>query len=1032
MIRTAASSVAALCLAVPAAWAGSETQADVQNYLLSGELMIFSEGEQALPSGWSLAVDGVPSDNTILARLAGQGELVRENGGVAAFFSKPMPTGPGQFVLASADGRSIALGELSIAIIDGQWSVLSNSAALSGRPVFVLTNSESAFARRGDDFTLTGELALAPQTAAELGLALSGPSTVGALTVLGSAFFDPAKPVVQAAPSAASAIGPDVIVSTIGTTFGEYGAVGSIGAYAVTTVSCNVGDTDAIWIDGGTQPNRHPVIGTQLYRFKSVGGATRFEQIGMSWLKHGFCAADAPNCTSINPHALPSPTYVSNGSCDWLGLFATDTYSDGLNASQPGCGPRSEVNPWTGVYPFPYILGAGASGNAIYKRLQVNNADLDPAQNSGATYWGEVVYICTDEPDAHKYDNYSIRQTTVGALSGGQYNLSFSGSTIPMKSALQQWATVDAGVSVTSVDVPGDGRIYLGTKVTNLGGGQYHYEYALFNMNSDRAVQAISVPLGQSSPATSVGFHDVDYHSGEPYSLTDWTSTVTPGSNVTWATQTYATNVNANALRWSTTYNYRFDSTGAPAAGQVTITLFKPGTPTTLVFNNVQVPGGSVCPDTDGDGTNDCLDGCPLDPNKIAPGQCGCGVLDTDSDGDGVANCNDGCPNDPLKIAPGVCGCGVSDVDSDGDGTPNCTDGCPNDPLKTAPGACGCGNVDVDTDGDGDLDCVDNCPLTYNPAQADGDGDGVGNVCDNCPTAANAGQADADADSVGDACDNCPTTFNPPQGDIDGDNVGDVCDGCPNDPAKASPGVCGCGVADNDSDGDGTPDCNDGCPNDPSKTSPGACGCGVADTDSDADGIPDCTDNCDAISNPSQADCDFDGVGDECEYAAGTQWDANQNGIPDQCEACPSIFTYCTAGTTTSGCQATMSATGIPSISAPSGFVITTSNIEGQKLGLLFYGVTGPKAGVWAPGSSSYLCVKSPVQRIPSANTGGTAGACDGSLSVDFQSYLATHQGALGQPFVAGQIVNVQAWFRDPPAPGTTSTSNALQFTTCP
>jgi hypothetical protein len=51
------------------------------------------------------------------------------------------------------------------------------------------------------------------------------------------------------------------------------------------------------------------------------------------------------------------------------------------------------------------------------------------------------------------------------------------------------------------------------------------------------------------------------------------------------------------------------------------------------------------------------------------------------------ANCHDGCPNDPLKIAPGQCGCGAPDTDTDGDGTADCVDGCPNDPLKTAPGS---------------------------------------------------------------------------------------------------------------------------------------------------------------------------------------------------------------------------------------------------------------------------------------------------------------------------------------------------------
>jgi hypothetical protein len=51
----------------------------------------------------------------------------------------------------------------------------------------------------------------------------------------------------------------------------------------------------------------------------------------------------------------------------------------------------------------------------------------------------------------------------------------------------------------------------------------------------------------------------------------------------------------------------------------------------------------SGCTDTDGDGTCDSNDGCPNDPNKIAPGQCGCGVADTDTDSDGIADCNDNC-----------------------------------------------------------------------------------------------------------------------------------------------------------------------------------------------------------------------------------------------------------------------------------------------------------------------------------------------------------------------------------------------------
>ena len=56
------------------------------------------------------------------------------------------------------------------------------------------------------------------------------------------------------------------------------------------------------------------------------------------------------------------------------------------------------------------------------------------------------------------------------------------------------------------------------------------------------------------------------------------------------------------------------------------------------------------------------VDLCPADPNKTAPGLCGCGVTDTDSDGDGIPDCHDGCPNDPNKTAPGNCGCGIPET----------------------------------------------------------------------------------------------------------------------------------------------------------------------------------------------------------------------------------------------------------------------------------------------------------------------------------------------------------------------------------
>jgi hypothetical protein len=72
--------------------------------------------------------------------------------------------------------------------------------------------------------------------------------------------------------------------------------------------------------------------------------------------------------------------------------------------------------------------------------------------------------------------------------------------------------------------------------------------------------------------------------------------------------------------------------------------------------------------DADGDGTCDIADECPLDPGKVSPGVCGCGVPDDDSDGDGVLDCEDLCPFDPTRIEPTPCGCGAAaSADLNGD-----------------------------------------------------------------------------------------------------------------------------------------------------------------------------------------------------------------------------------------------------------------------------------------------------------------------------------------------------------------------------
>jgi hypothetical protein len=139
---------------------------------------------------------------------------------------------------------------------------------------------------------------------------------------------------------------------------------------------------------------------------------------------------------------------------------------------------------------------------------------------------------------------------------------------------------------------------------------------------------------------------------------------------------------------------------------------------------------------------------------------------------------------------------------------------------------------------------------------------------------------------------------------------------------------------------------------------------------------------------------------------------------------------YCTAGTTTNGCNASISINGSPSASFAGPCNVVVSNAEGGKSGLIFYGLQS-LIQPWGTGTS-FLCVKAPTQRLVAQPTGGTSGSCNGTLSTNVNAFWAANPGVLGQPLFAGQKLYFQGWFRDPPAPKTTNLSNALEVTICP
>jgi hypothetical protein len=142
---------------------------------------------------------------------------------------------------------------------------------------------------------------------------------------------------------------------------------------------------------------------------------------------------------------------------------------------------------------------------------------------------------------------------------------------------------------------------------------------------------------------------------------------------------------------------------------------------------------------------------------------------------------------------------------------------------------------------------------------------------------------------------------------------------------------------------------------------------------------------------------------------------------------------YCTAGSSAAGCQPFLSACGSPSASAPSGFELRASEVEGAKQGLFFFGSSGRQANPWGNGTS-YQCVVPPVVRAGLLAASGTAGVCDGAFTQDLNAlWCPSCPKPLKNPG-AGATVQAQLWYRDPlnTSNQTTSLSDATELVVGP
>ena len=105
-------------------------------------------------------------------------------------------------------------------------------------------------------------------------------------------------------------------------------------------------------------------------------------------------------------------------------------------------------------------------------------------------------------------------------------------------------------------------------------------------------------PSSEGGKELQVLFIKRALHPEDPWSGDDWTPVISAG-DISWTTDSYSVNPDANAIRWGTLYNFRFTCTASPASGSALIGLFKPGNGPDTESVSITTPGG-------GNGYIDC------------------------------------------------------------------------------------------------------------------------------------------------------------------------------------------------------------------------------------------------------------------------------------------------------------------------------------------------------------------------------------------------------------------------------------------
>ncbi len=354
----------------------------------------------------------------------------------------------------------------------------------------------------------------------------------------------------------ALAQGPDLVVSHVGrnNSWTFHGETGGQAAYSFRNTTCNLGNVEVNW---------NPVLVENLYQV--IDGGIR--QLGAGFAVPKTCALNKSGCGTCQPTTCVSlgigcadTSAVNDGALGW-GRWQIDGNLGTWSGSPSG--PCCE-HPTLAGRIFAQVSDLeDPAGRIIAESLFINEHDQSFGNGANNASWTEMLV-----PD-HRFPNGT-------------------GTTAVGEPAIFAWQDQFPDVQIEAVSIADEGGagvhgfLWVGSRARDLGNGLWRYDYAVQNLTSERGVRSFTVTgaCGALTPL-SMESHGAPHHSGSPYDSTPWVSTPL-GATLSWATDTFAQNANANAIRWGTLHSFSFETAAPPAQGTVELGLFKPGPQSTM------------------------------------------------------------------------------------------------------------------------------------------------------------------------------------------------------------------------------------------------------------------------------------------------------------------------------------------------------------------------------------------------------------------------------------------------------------------